>query len=399
MEIHRHHTLHGAHPKTMGFWLIYPISIIFSFHVLLVAYIHSSYMEAYISPEGVGALFSIGSAIAVIAFLFFSHALRAVGNVKLTLALAVLDVLALVVLGASETAATAIVAFVVFLTVNPLLYLCIDIFSETIIGNDESATGSKRGLTLTLMSLAAVAAPLTMTFVVGDGDDLSAVYFTSAGFFVFFILFILAKFKNFNDPAYIKMHVKSTLRSLWARSDIRNVLLAHFTLQTFFTWAGIYIPLYLSTVIGLAWSEIGYIIAVGLTAYVLFDWPIGIIADKWIGEKELMAFGFVILAVSSAYIAFMSDATLLGWMVLVFITRLGASLTEVTTESYFFKHTKGGDAHAISFFRLLRPLSTVFGALVGSAALLYLDFNLIFVVLGILMVPGIFFTMALKDTK
>ena len=83
----------------------------------------------------------------------------------------------------------------------------------------------------------------------------------------------------------------------------------------------------------------------------------------------------------------------------MFLTRAGAAMVESTTESYFFKHTDGGDAHAIGMFRLLRPLATVIGALLGSAALLYLPFNLIFVVLGLVMVPGIFFTIALKDTK
>lgn len=399
MAIHRRHSLPGAHVKSTGFWKIYTLSVVFSFHTLLVAYIHSTYMEKYISPEGVGALFSIGSAIAVIAFLFFAHALRAIGNVKLTLVLSLLNILALVVMGATHQAATAIVAFVLFLIINPLLYLSIDIFAETIIGNDESATGRKRGLTLTLMSIAAVLAPFTMALIVDGTDNLSPVYFASAGVFVLFVLLIFVKFKNFTDPAYKTLKVKATIRSLWMQRDVRNVLLAHLVLQMFFTWAAIYMPLYLATEINLPWDDIGYIIAVGLMAYVILEWPIGIIADKWIGEKEIMALGFLILAVSSSYISFMSEAALLPWMVLIFITRIGASMAEVTTESYFFKHTQGGDAHAISFFRLLRPLSTVFGALIGSAALLYLPFNLIFVVLGLLMVPGIFFTIALKDTR
>jgi len=72
---------------------------------------------------------------------------------------------------------------------------------------------------------------------------------------------------------------------------------------------------------------------------------------------------------------------------------------EATTESYFFKHTKGNDANTMSFFRLTRPLAMLIGALAGSVALLYLPFELIFVVLGCMMLPGIFFTRALTDTK
>ena len=86
-------------------------------------------------------------------------------------------------------------------------------------------------------------------------------------------------------------------------------------------------------------------------------------------------------------------------MVLLFISRVGASLVESTTESYFFKHMKGGDAGITSFFRLIRPLSLLAASLLGTLALFYLPFNYIFVVLGLLMIPGIFFALALKDTK
>lgn len=396
----RRHAIRNVHHKSTGFWRIYFLSVIFTFHALLVAYINSTFMENYLSPEGVGALFAIGSSLAVFAFLFISYALRRVGNIKLTVGLALLDIAALVTLGITDSQATAIVAFITFITVSPLIFLNIDIFAEYIIGNNEESTGSKRGLALTLKSLAAMLAPLAMGLIVDGSDNLQPVYLTAAGVFSIFVVFVLLKFPKFQDPHYEHLKISDSLYQLWHTSDMRNVLLSHLTLQMFFAFAVIYIPLYLSTEIGLAWDTISYIISAGLLAYVLLEWPIGVVADKFLGEKELMAFGFLILAVSTAYIAFMtSAATILAWMVLVFMTRVGAALVETTTESYFFKHTDGDDAEVIGFFRLLRPLSMVLGALLGSAALLYMPFNLIFVVLALLMVPGLFFTMALKDTK
>lgn len=399
MAIHHRHVFKGARVGKIGFWTIYTLAVIFMLQSSMNSYINSSYMEQYVSTEGVGALFSIGSAIAVIAFLFFSHALRAVGNVRLTVYLALIDMVLLLILGITDSAAIAITTFVLLVVVKPLLYLNIDIFSETLIGSDESSTGSKRGLTLTLMSLAAVVSPLVMALILRDSNDPSPIYFASAGVLAIFILFILIQFRNFKDPLYKHLKVKSTLRSLWITRDIRNVLFTHFTLQMLFAWTVIYMPLYLFKEIGLQWDQIGYIIAVALTAYVILEWPLGVIADRFIGEKEIMALGFLILAVSVSYFAFLDTDAVIPWMVLMFVTRIGAAMAETTTESYFFKHTKGGDAHALSIFRLLRPLATIFGALIGSAALLYLPFNLVFVVFGFCMVPAIFFTIALKDTK
>jgi hypothetical protein len=79
--------------------------------------------------------------------------------------------------------------------------------------------------------------------------------------------------------------------------------------------------------------------------------------------------------------------------------RVGAALVEVTTESYFFKQTKSSDAQIISFFRTTRPLSYVAGAVVASLSLLYVPFNLLFVVFACLMIPAMFCVMLIQDTK
>lgn len=400
MSIHRRHRLHRAPHDHINFGLIYVLSIVFTFHGLLVAYSNSTFMEQFASPAAIGALYTIASSLAVFSFLFISRVLRKIGNVRLTIYLALAEIASLITLGLTDSSGTAIVAFVAFMTLNPLIYLSIDIFSESIIGDNEGSTGSKRGLTLTLMSLAAMAGPLALGAIVGDDDaNLYKTYLVSAGVFSIFILVVLAKFKSFDDPQYKEIQVLSAIQSFWEKKDVRNVFLAHFTLQIFFSWMVIYFPLYLATEIGFTWDIIGTIIAVGLFAYVLVEYPTGLIADKFLGEKEMMAAGFLILAISTSWISFITTAPVIAWMVLMFISRIGASLVEATTESYFFKHTKGTDANIMSFFRLTRPLAMVVGALLGSVALLYLPFQLIFIVLGFMMIPGIFFTASLKDTK
>jgi predicted MFS family arabinose efflux permease len=162
----------------------------------------------------------------------------------------------------------------------------------------------------------------------------------------------------------------------------------------------IYTPLYMSTVLEMAWSDIGRILFVGLMAYVLLEYVIGVIADTRLGEKEMMAVGFLILTVSTSWFAFLQDAPIILWMIAMFMTRVGASLVEVTTESYFFKHTNGSDSALISFFRITRPLATVIGAILGTVTLVLINrMELLFVVLGLLMIPGFFFTMGLRDTR
>jgi len=357
-------------------------------------------MEQFLTTEVTGVLFGLGSALAVLGFLFISRVLRKLGNVQMIIGLSIVEIIALILMGAAFSPALTITAFVVFMTINPLIYLGIDIFSETLIGNNESATGSKRGLILTLMSLMSVLAAFTVGLIVGDNNArLSYTYYYSAGIFSLFLMLIIIHFKHFVDPKYHELRILHALRGYWLHRDMRYVLLSQFILQVFFSWTTLYIPLYMATVIGLGWDTIAPIIAIGLLAYVLLEWPVGFIADKYIGEKEMMAAGFLILAVSVSWLAFLDTESFIAWALLMFITRSGAALVESTCESYFFKHTKGTDANIMSFFRLTRPLGFLFGALLGSAALLFMPFNLTFVVLGFVMVAGIFFTTALKDTR
>jgi MFS family permease len=150
---------------------------------------------------------------------------------------------------------------------------------------------------------------------------------------------------------------------------------------------------------GFDWEQIGQILFVGLMAYVLLEYVVGVVADRWLGEKEMMAIGFLIMTVATSWFTFLTPETIGLWMIAMFATRVGASLIETTTESYFFKHTNGNDTALISFFRITRPLSYVVGAALGSLTLVFLPMNLLFVVLAFLMIPGFFFTMKLHDTK
>ncbi len=399
MDFYRHLFLTDGPSKAISFTLIYLVATIFAFQTLLTAYTSSSYIEQFISSEYIGFIYAIASVGAIILALLSTRILRAIGNVNFVLALMVSITILLIIIGFALTPFLTILAFTLFLMINPQIYLNIDIFLETLIGPNENTTGSKRGIILTVMSIASFFSPIAMSYIVGPENNLANVYFVAAGVGLIFITIIIARFRHFYDPPYIVEKFRDTLKFSIKKTDIKIVLYAQFLLQFFFTWAVIYFPLYLATEIGLDWSEIGKIIAAGLFAYVIFEYPTGRLADEKIGEKELMALGFVILAISSACISFMTTTDILFWMILIFISRIGASLVEITTESYFFKQVNGDNSTLISHFRLMRPIANLLGALAGSITLMLLPFNLIFVVLGFILVTGVFATIKLTDTK
>jgi MFS family permease len=399
MPIRHYHPFsrHHAPPK---FWLVYVLSILINLQAFLVAYSNSTYLEQFATPEVVGLLYTVGSCLSILAFLFISRVLRKVGNTKFTLGIALVILASLAVMGLSTTAPLIIIFFVVFLVASPLMYMSLDVFSESLIGDNESSTGSRRGLALSLMSLAGASGPFLVALLVGANDEnLTRTYLAATAVGTLFIMLVLIHFRHFHDPEYKEVRVMRTLRTFFETPALRTGFLTHLTLQMFFAWTIIYIPLYLASEIGLHWDKIGTILGLGLLAYVVFEWPLGWLADTRWGEKELMASGFLILSVTLAGVSFMTTTSIFPWAALMFINRIGAAMVEVTTESYFFKHTKGTDANLISFFRLTRPLGLIIGSLIGSAALLFLPFNLLFIVLAFALLPGMLLTSTLHDTK
>ena len=302
----------------------------------------------------------------------------------------------------ADSLRVAIPLFLTHFIAIPLIVFNIDVFMEEQIGNNETTTGSKRGLLLTLTSLIGAVSPLISSLLVNGAENtFSNAYILSAATLIPVIIILFFFFRDFSDPEYNEIDVFSAIRTFWVQSNIRNVFLSHFTLQMFFMAMVVYTPLYLTNNIGLSWTEFGVVMFFAQLAYVILEYPIGIIADKYIGEKEMMGFGFLIIAISMSWMSFVTVSSILVWSIIMFVTRVGASLVEVTTESYFFKQTKSSDAQIISFFRVTRPLAYVVGAMIASLALLYLEnnFNLLFIVFAALMIPAMFFTLNIEDTK
>ena len=379
---------------------LYAANLLLIFHAFLVAYINSSFLGEYMPATAVSAVYTIGAALTVIIFLLVSRVLRRVGNYQLSMALLVANLVAVTGMAFAESLRTAVPLFLVHLVTLPLLVFNLDVFMERIIGNNEGVTGSRRGLLLTLMSIVGAVAPFIGTQLVdGAANQFTNAYLLSAAMLLPVIGILLTFFKHFSDPPYHEIRALAALRTFWKKPSIRSVLLAHFLLQVFFMFMVVYTPLYLTGEIGLSWQQFGIIMFFAQLAYVLIEYPAGVIADRYIGEREMMGFGFLIIALTVASFAFITSSLVVVWAAVMFATRVGASFVEVTTESYFFKQMKSSDAQVISFFRVTRPLAYVFGTLIAALALLYLPFNLLFLVLAALMVPALFLTLNIVDSK
>jgi MFS family permease len=273
----------------------------------------------------------------------------------------------------------------------------IDVFLETFSKNE--TTGNTRGLFLSILNLAWLVSPAIAGFILTNGDYWK-IYLTSL-MLTLPILFILSlNFKNFKDSRYERTKFWETLKILYRRKNVFRIFIAQFVLRFFYSWMVIYAPIYLHKHIGFDWNTLGIIFTVMLLPFVLLEFPLGKLADKSLGEKEILNTGFVIIALSVATISFITSANPIIWAIILFITRVGASMVEIASESYFFKKINSDDTNILSLFRMARPIAYLIGPAVATTVLSFTDIKNLFIILGfIVLILGLSFSLRIKDTK
>lgn len=383
--------------KKNPFLTIYIATFIAAFHVFLMVYVNSSFLSQFISEKSVGLLYIIGSLASIAALLIIPIILRAFGNYITIITLTILEILVLLGMAFIREAAIIIPLFVAHWVLFQLMFINMDVFFESS-QEQETDTGRKRGVLLTIINSALILSILIVGFILKD-NEFWKVYLISAGILIPFLLIVLIKFRKFKDPVYESFRILNTIKKIKKNKPVRNIFMSQLFLKFFFSWMVVYMPIYLHSHIGFDWPQISIIFTIMLLPFVLLEIPAGHIADKLWGEKELLSAGFIITALFTIIIPFISVASFILWAAILFATRVGASLAEITTESYFFKQVQGDDADIISFFRMTRPLAYIIGPIVAIIALEFLPFQYIFLVLGIIMFFGLKYSLALKDTR
>jgi MFS family permease len=371
-------------------------NIFVSFHYALVIYINSSFLSKYFTDTQISSLYIIGSILNVIILLNASKFLEKISNYTFSIYTLLLEFLAIACLAVTTSPFLVALSFITHLSAISTLLFNLDVFVESVSSND-ALTGSIRGTYLTITNIMIVLAPLSLSFLVRD-SDYSFVYFLSS-FLMIPLYLIVRKFKGANEAKMHHISIEKTLSEYVKSSDLYNVFISHTLLQLFYGFMVIYMPIYLEQYIGFNWSEIGIIFTIMLIPFVIFELPVGELADDKYGEKEFLTIGFVIMGFFTLVMSFITVKSFWLWSTILFITRIGASLVEVSTESYFFKKVDKSRTDVISLFRVSRPLALVMAPVVATVALGFIPFQYIFIVIGSIMIVGTHYSLALKDTK
>ena len=376
--------------------IIFLVGFLFTIPLAITSYINSSFLETFLNKYYIGIVYIVASIIAIIGLLEMPRILNRLGNRFTTLLFSFTGFISLLALALGTKGYIIIPAIVVYFISTDMIIASLDIFIEDF--SKSGNVGKFRGLYLMVINFSWIVAQTISGSIIAK-SSFQGIYLFSAGFLFLTSIIFIFFLNDFKDPKYTKVPILKTLKVFIKNKSLSKIYSINLILKFFFAWMVIYTPIYLHEYIGFNWENIGLIFTIMLIPYVLIDYPLGRLSDK-IGEKKLLLIGFLITIVFTLIMPLISLPIVWLWALILFGTRVGASVVEVMAESYFFKEVSERNPDEISFFRNTYPLSFVIAPLVAIPVLLLIpSFKYLFFVLGAITLLGLLITLRLKDKK
>jgi predicted MFS family arabinose efflux permease len=325
-----------------------------------------------------------------------SRILEKIGLYRFTLYVLIIEFLCTLGLAVTKSPLLVAIYFTVHTITIAMLLFNMDVYVESV-SKDKSIVGEIRATYLTIANATIVLAPIFIALIVTD-SVYSYIYLLSS-ISILPLYFLIKKFNDVEYKPVAHMQIRQAVMDYMKDVDLYNVFVAQFILQLFYAFMIVYTPLYLQKYIGFSWSEIGVIFTIMLLPFILFELPVGELSDSKYGEKEFMTIGFVIMGLSTLFISFITVKIFWMWAAILFITRIGASFVEISVETYFFKKVDDTKTNVVSLFRVARPISFIIAPILATIAFQFIEFQYIFILIGLAMIFGTRYSMALNDTK
>ncbi len=383
--------------RKSSLFILYILGFIFAFTLAIPAYINSSFLESLTNEKMIGFFYIIGSILSLASLIFIPKILKRFGNYRVTLFFAILYFINFLGLSFMPNIFFVLFCFVISGSMSTIIYFNLDIFIEH--NSSDIKTGRIRSIYLTCMNLAWLVSPWLSGIIVGV-SSYRKIYMVVALIMIPVILIISSSLKKFKDPEYKTFNLLSAIKNVGASKNIKNIISSNLLLQFFYSWMIIYMPIYLNQYIGFDWGTIGIIFSIMLLPFVFIEIPLGYLADKKMGEKEILTAGFIIMGISTIVIFLTHSHSVVFWAAMLFMTRVGAAMVEVMNDTYFFKQVNDKNLNFINLYRSAVPAAYIISPMIAAIILtFFVSFNSLFCVLGLMMLWGLRYSLAIEDTK
>lgn len=374
----------------------YWAAFVFSLQVALTIFINSSFLSSKIPDHTIGLFYTLSALVTIVGLFIIPKLINKFGTSLILGFLILVNIANLVVFTTVSNPIILATSFITFLACNTLIYLGIDIITERL--SENSVQGNVRGAYLTMMNAGWILAPLIGGYIL-DRLGFSILYSFAIAIMIPVFIIIALQLPTIKTTHASKANILQLATKFMAHRRFRLVFIVNFILQFFYAWMVIYAPMYLHTVAHIPWDTIGIMFSIMLVAFIILQYPLGKIADTIHIEKLLMIIGLIIMGCATLFVSHAPSLSIATLTLVFFMTRVGASIVEVSTESYFFKCVHHDDTGSIGFFRNTYPFAYILAPLVASLVLKFGSMSSLFPILSIICFLGVFVAWNVKRVK
>ena len=386
------HIEHGD-KKKVGF--INFISFLFGFSEALLIYVLSDYFRQAIGFNNVSVFYFVSYAVALVGLLNLHKLINKFGKATVFLFFFFLQICFIALLIHVRPSLVGIILLILYIIANYLALVMVDIILESY--SEDKRSGRTRGLHLVIVNAGFILGPfLSTTLLSRFGFD--GLFMTSMIIYMVIFIIGLLGLRGVNHKFEQKLTVSDLMKKILVNGDIMKIYAISFVLEFFYALMVVYTPLYLLDR-GLSWSQIGIVFTIMLIPFISLEYFVGFLADKRLGEKEMIIGGLLIVAISTASIFFITSNAVWIWASVLLVTRIGAATIEVLRDSYFYKKIDGRDMDIISFFRTAVSVAFITSTAISALLLLVVPVKYTFLLVALVALLGLYPALNLVDNK
>ncbi len=377
--------------------ILYFLGLLLAISSALPAYIQSNFLGQFVGVQYISLFFVIANFLSIIAILIFPSFIKSLTNYFLTKTVLAVYFASLLGLTLATGPVVALVSLILLTITANLIWINMDVLVESFSSN--STTGKTRTTYLTLINAGWIISPFLSACLISRGSYTLSFLIAAAVLIPFYGVFVYHGRKLKDKIKYQEEKLATTIKKMWLNKNLRGIFFVALLLQLFYSSAVIYIPFHLFHDLGLSWDSLGIMFSIMLVPFVLIEFPAGLIADRYIGEKEMLFVGFTILTIALFLFYYLNTGNFWLWTSVLFFSRMGAALVEAMRETYFFKIVDVEEVAYINVFRATTPLAYTLGPALAILILAFFPLPYLFLFFSFIMLSGFAFVASLKDTK
>lgn len=381
----------------------YVATIFYALHYFLLYFIFSNFLSQYFSQVKLSMIFAGSAFLSIIISNYFGDILKKFTNYKSLMLVLGLQFLATISLVFVENFNVYVIAILslIHVTLVSIIWVSINIFIEEF--SDHENIGSIRGTILTLYNFGAIVSP----FIAAQFFGLIGYtgIFLLSGLTLLPLIYLTHKFfEHVVEPKYKHINLFKSFKIIRKDRNIRGVIASSFALNSFYAVVNIYLILYLTQNLGIPiLLYLGIITPISIIPFILIPYELGKYSDEIFGEKKAMLFGIFLVSfmLISIYLFNITTTNILVWMIILFLARLGATITETENYAYFYKKIDGSSAGLIAVFQNMNNISFLFVSILGALLIKFfkIDLPIMFLIVGLIGFLSIFIIKKIHDTE